>query len=156
MRQGEHLLKFNIPIREFNNEDYIISTDSTKLQVEIIHKFLTNSYWAKNITYETVKSSIENSFCFGVYKDDSQIGFARIITDFTTFAYLADVFIVEEFRGKGLSKWLLATILNYPELQGLKGWMLKTLDAHELYKKFGFNSPQFPERIMEHSPIKNQ
>ena len=150
------MLKFNIPIREFSKEQYFISTDATKLHIEIIYKFLKNSYWAKDIPYEIVKRSIDNSFCFGVYKGDSQIGFARVITDFTTFAYLADVFILEGYRGKGLSKWLLATILNYPELQGLRGWMLKTLDAHELYKKFGFNSPQYPERIMEHSPTKNQ
>ena len=150
------MLKFNIPVREFRKERYFISTDATKLHIEIIYKFLKNSYWAKDIPYEIVKSSIDNSFCFGVYKGDSQIGFARVITDFTTFAYLADVFILEGYRGKGLSKWLLATILNYPELQGLRGWMLKTLDAHELYRKFGFNSPLYPERIMEYSPTKNQ
>ena len=144
-----------IIIREFQQDEFLISTDSQKLQIEVIHNFLKNSYWAKNIPFSIVKNSIENSFCFGVYHKQNQIGFARLITDFTTFAYLADVFILKEFRRKELSKWLMKTIIEFPELQGLRGWMLKTSDAHGLYSKFGFASPKFPEKIMEFSPLKN-
>ena len=141
-------------IREFSKGNYLISTDHTKLQINVIHNFLSNSYWAKNIPFEIVKKSVENSFCFGIYIGGNQIGFARLITDYTTFAYLADVFILEEFRGKGLSKWLMEVMINFPELQGLRGWMLKTKDAHGLYKQFGFDKPKFPERVMEYSPLK--
>jgi GNAT superfamily N-acetyltransferase len=140
--------------REFTKEDYLISTDPSKLQLNVIHDFLTNSYWSKDIQIEIVKRSIDNSFCFGLYKNSIQIGFARLITDHSTFAYLADVFILESHRGKGLSKWLMKIIIEYPELQGLRSWMLKTLDAHTLYKQFGFTQPKFPERVMEFSPTK--
>jgi len=143
-------------IREFKKEDYLISTDPAKLQINIIHEFLSNSYWAKDIPFENVKKSVENSFCFGVYKNDIQIGFARLVTDFTRFAFLFDVFILEDHRGKGLSKWLMKTIIDFPELQGLRGWMLKTKDAHGLYKQFGFTESKFPEHIMEFSPINNK
>lgn len=136
-------------IREFRRGSFLISTDRTKLQINVIHNFLSNSYWAKNIPLEIVKKSVENSFCFGIYYEKNQIGFARLVTDYATFAYLADVFVLEEFRGKGLSKWLMDVMINYPELQGLRGWMLKTMDAHGLYKQFGFDKPKFPERIME-------
>jgi GNAT superfamily N-acetyltransferase len=106
-------------------------------------------------TVKIVAKSIENSFCFGIYKNEKQIGFARLITDYTTFAYLADVFILDEFRGKGLSKWLMQVIIKCPDLQNLRGWMLKTSDAHGLYRQFGFDKPRFPERIMEFSALKN-
>lgn len=142
-------------IKDFKNGDFLISTDPKKLQLEVIHGFLTNSYWAKDIPFNIVKNSVENSFCFGVYFNNNQIGFARLITDYTTFAYLADVFILEEHRNKGLSKWLMEVMINLPELQSLKGWMLKTKDAHGLYRKFGFNEPKFPERVMEYSPVIN-
>lgn len=142
-------------IREFHQDEFTISTDPAKLQIEVIHNFLKNSYWAKNIPLEVVKNSVKNSFCFGVYYKTDQIGFARLITDYTTFAYLADVFILEEFRGKGLSKWLMKTIIEFPELKNLRGWMLKTSDAHELYKKYGFTSPKSPEKIMELSLLPN-
>jgi len=141
-------------IREYKKENYLISTDPNKLQLEVIHKFLASSYWAKDIPLKVVKSSVENSFCFGVYKYENQIGFARLITDYTTFAYLADVFILEEYRGKGLSKWLMEVMLSFPELHGLRAWMLKTKDAHGLYKQFGFDKPKYPERVMEYSPLK--
>lgn len=142
-------------VREYQQNEFLISTDSTKLQIDVIHNFLKNSYWAKNIPISIVKNSIENSFCFGVYHHQNQIGFARLITDFSTFAYLADVFILDEFRGKGLSKWLMKTIIEFPEIQGLRGWMLKTSDAHGLYAKYGFASPKFPEKIMELSQLPN-
>jgi GNAT superfamily N-acetyltransferase len=140
--------------REFTKEDYLVSTDPSKLQLNVIHDFLAYSYWAKDIPIETVKRSIDNSFCFGLYYNKAQIGFARLITDYSTFAYLADVFILESHRGKGLSKWLMKIMIEYPELQGLRNWMLKTLDAHTLYKQFEFTQPKFPERIMEFSPKK--
>ncbi len=130
--------------------NYAISTDKNKLQIGIIHHYLsTESYWAKHIPLEVVKRSIENSFCFGVYFKDEQIGFARVISDFAVFGYLADVFILEEHRGKGLSKKLMEAIMNHPKLQGLRVFALKTKDAHGLYKQFGFNLSANPENSME-------
>lgn len=132
-------------LSEFN-----ISTDKSKLDISLIHKYLSQeSYWAKNIPINIANQSIENSLCFGVYKDNSQIGFARIISDYTTFAYLADVFILHEYRGKGLSKWLLDCIEEHPNLQNLRRWMLMTHDAQPLYIKKGWNVAQYPERVME-------
>jgi GNAT superfamily N-acetyltransferase len=132
-----------------SREDYLISTDKALLDLKVIHDFLSQSYWAAGIPVEIVQSSIANSLCFGVYKGSRQIGFARIITDFATFAYLADVFILEEFRGQGLSKWLMEIIVSHPDLQGLRRWMLATRDAHELYRRYGFNEINIPERWME-------
>jgi len=130
--------------------ELIISTDKTKLDLQFIHKFLSKeSYWAKNIPIETVKRSIDNSLCFGVYLDDTQIGFARVITDCATFAYLADVFIIPRYRSKGVSKKLMEFIKSHPGLQGLRKWMLATVDAHGLYKQFGFTEIAHPERLME-------
>jgi GNAT superfamily N-acetyltransferase len=134
---------------ESRREDFLISTDKTLLDSRTIHNFLSQSYWAKGIPIEVVKRSIENSLCFGVYKNHQQIGFARLVTDYATYAYLADVFILEGFRGQGLSKWLLETIISHPDLQGLRRWMLATHDAHELYRKYGFNEIRLPERWME-------
>ena len=136
-------------------ENFIISTDKSKLDLAVIHKYLsTESYWAKNIPLALVQKSIEGSFCFGVYKNDKlnenlQIGFARVITDKATFGYLADVFILEEYRGNGLSKWLMQEIMNHQELQGFRRWMLATRDAHKLYVQFGFTALDKPERIMQ-------
>lgn len=134
------------------NEDvagYKISTDPSLLDVKMIHNFLTNSYWAKNIPESYVKKSIENSLCFGVYKEEWQVGFARVISDLATFAYLADVFILEEHRGKGLSTALMDFILKHPDLQNLRRWMLVTRDAHGLYRNYGFRNVQAPETYME-------
>jgi GNAT superfamily N-acetyltransferase len=131
-------------------QPFIISTDKNKLNIPLIHRFLsTESYWAKDIPYETVKKTVQHSLTFGVYENEEQIGFARVITDFTTFAYLADVFILPSHRGKGLSKKLLQTIMEYPELQGLRRWMLATADAHGLYEQFGWTSIKEPARWME-------
>jgi len=135
--------------KNFKKGKYLISTDKSKLDIKVIHNFLSNSYWAKNRTLKTTKITIKNSLCFGVYFNAKQIGYARIITDYSTFAYLADVFIIEEFRGKGLSKWLMEVILNYSELQNLRRWFLATRDAHKLYEKFGFHSLNEPEKLME-------
>lgn len=136
-------------IFEAVKDDFIISTDKTKLDVRVIHHYLCNeSYWAKNIPLQVVEKSIEGSFCFAVYHNNKQIGFARVITDKATFAYLADVFILEDYRGKGLSKWLMQTIMDNEELQGLRRWLLATKDAHGLYAQYGFTPLDKPERIM--------
>lgn len=127
----------------------LISTDKSMLDIDIIFQFLSRSYWAKNRTFETVRKSIENSLCFGVYLNNKQIGFARVVTDFATFAWLADVFILEDYRGKGYSKKLLQTILSLPELINMRRWILATKDAHNLYSKFGFQPLNGPERFME-------
>ena len=130
-------------------EEIIISDDKSKLDVVLIHKFLTTSYWAKGRTIDEVKKSIDNSICFWIYKNDNQIGFARIITDYVVFAYLMDVFIMEEHRGNGYSKLLLNRIFNDKRFKGIKKWMLATKDAHSLYNQFGFERIQKPERLME-------
>jgi GNAT superfamily N-acetyltransferase len=129
--------------------DYLISTEKNLLQPEVIHAFLTNSYWAKGISLERVVKRIKHSLCFGIYIDNQQVGFARLITDYDSFAYLADVFIIEEHRGKGISKQLMEFIDTYPEVQGLRRWLLATRDAHGLYTQFGFTPLANTERWME-------
>lgn len=129
---------------------FLISTDKSKLDIDAIHDFLsTKAYWCLNIPKEKVEMSIENSFCFGLYECNKQIGLARIITDFSTIAYLGDVYILEEYRGKGLSKWLMETIMDFPELQGLRRWILLTGDAHELYRKYGWTDLADSRKWME-------
>jgi GNAT superfamily N-acetyltransferase len=132
--------------------NFLISTNKTKLDVTVIHTYLSKeSYWAKNIPVAVVQKSIEGSFCFGVYKKQNpkeQIGFARVITDNATFGYLADVFIVEQFRGLGLSKWLMQEIMQHENLQGFRRWMLATKDAHGLYAQFGFTLLENTGRLM--------
>ncbi len=135
--------------QEWRRGEYIISTDKRRLDLSVVHGFLTASYWAAGIPLEVVKKSIEHSLSFGVYKGDEQVGFARVITDYATFAYIGDVFILEDYRGQGLSKWLMQVIADYSELQGLRRWLLLTRDAHGLYKKTGFVEPKTPERYME-------
>ncbi len=125
-----------------------ISTDKSKLQIEVIHRFLTETYWAKGRTIDEVRVTIENSFCFGVYLKDKLIGFARITTDYVVFAYLMDVFILPGYQGKGYSKQLLKEVIDHPKLKKC-GWMLKISDAHMLYKQFGFTELKHPERVME-------
>ncbi len=138
---------------EFISENYVgfsISTNKSKLDIPFIHKYLSEkSYWAKNIPLELIYQSIENSLNFGIYYENIQIDFARIISDYTTFAYLCDVFILSDYQGKGLSQWLLDTINKHPNLQNLRRWMLMTLDAQEVYKKNGWQIAQYPERVME-------
>lgn len=126
-----------------------ISKDKSKLQIAVIHDFLTQTYWAKGRTLVQVKKSIENSLCFGVYLNEKQIGFARIVTDYTVFAYIMDVFVLEAYRGKGYSKQLMEAINTDPELQSCNVFMLKTADAHGLYKQFGYTELQHPEKVME-------
>lgn len=126
-----------------------ISTDKSKLQIDVIHQFLTQTYWAKGRTLEDVKKTIHHNFCFGVFIDEKQIGFARVCTDYTVFAYVMDVFILPDYRGNGYSKQLMKAINEAPQLQFCKVWMLKTSDAHELYKQFGYTELKHPERVME-------
>lgn len=134
-------------------EGFAITTETSFFNIEFIHAFLSKSYWAENIPMETVQRSIDNSISFGVFHLGRQIGFARVITDKATFAYLADVFIDEAYRGQGLSKWLMEEIMTHPDLQGLRRMMLATRDAHGLYTQFGFSELTFPERWMQiHNP----
>jgi uncharacterized protein len=128
----------------------LISTDAARLDLDVIHNFLaTESYWAQGVPREVIARSIANSLCFGVYDGERQVGFARVISDYATFAYLADVFVIKEYRGHGLSKELMDAVTSHPHLQGLRLWTLRTADAHELYKKYGFTAPVRPERQME-------
>lgn len=126
-----------------------ISTDKNKLQLEVIHKFLTTTYWANGRTFQDVKKSIDHCLCFGVYNGNEQIGFARIATDYTVFAYLMDVFILPEYRGNGYSKQLMKAVHEEPLLESCKVWMLKTSDAHKLYEPFGYTELKYPEKLME-------
>jgi nitroimidazol reductase NimA-like FMN-containing flavoprotein (pyridoxamine 5'-phosphate oxidase superfamily)/GNAT superfamily N-acetyltransferase len=131
-------------------DGFLISTDSARLDLEVIHNFLsTQSYWAEQVPREVVARSIANSLCFGIYHGAKQIGFARVISDYATFAYLADVFVLEAYRGRGLSKALMEAVIAHPRLQGLRRWLLGTADAHGLYRKFGFAEPKYPDRQME-------
>jgi GNAT superfamily N-acetyltransferase len=130
--------------------EYTIRTERARLNIEMIHDFLSNNaYWAKGRSLETVRRSIENSLAFGVYKVDEQVGFARVVTDYATFAWLADVFILDDHRDWGLGKWLIEVIISHPRLQGFRRWLLATKDAHELYRRFGFRELDRPERWME-------
>jgi len=133
--------------------EFEISTDPARVDLGVVHQFLTSCYWAKGIPVETVQRSIKNSLCFGVYLHGQQVGFARVISDRATFAYLGDVFVLEPYRGRGLSKWLMECIRAHPDLQGLRRWMLATRDAHALYEHYGFTPLAAPERWMEvHCP----
>ena len=140
-------------IVECRRGELVVSTDPARLDLEVIHGFLTNCYWAEGIPREVVARSIEHSLCFGVYDGSAQIGFARVISDFATVAYLGDVFILESHRGRGLSKWLMECVVQHPALQGLRRWILLTRDAHGLYSHFGFKPLKSAERYMElHQP----
>ncbi len=135
---------------EVRHEDVLIYYDRTQLDRALIHRFLSErSYWAQGVSREIVERAIDHSLCFGIYRSSRQVGFARVVTDFATFAWLADVFIVEEERGRGLSKKLAAGILAHPRLQSLRRFMLGTRDAHGLYAQFGFEPIKYPERFME-------
>lgn len=127
----------------------VVSTDKNKLNVSFVQHFLKDIYWAAGRTMEEVQTTIDSSICFGIYLDDTQIGFARVITDYVVFAYVMDVFISEEHRGKGYSSILIENMMNEPQLKDVKIWRLATSDAHFLYEKFGFKSLAHPEKMME-------
>jgi GNAT superfamily N-acetyltransferase len=127
----------------------VVTTDRSRLDLDVIHGFLTTAYWSKGVPRETVARSMEHSLCFGAFDGDRQVGFARVISDLTTFAYICDVFALESHRKRGVGKSLMAAIMAHPELQGLRLWTLFTRDAHGLYRQFGFGPPAHPERLMQ-------
>lgn len=139
-------------IYSIEKNNYLISTDKNKIDVDYVHGFLSQSYWSPGVPLKVVKKAMKGSLCFGVYFRNRQIGYARMVTDKATFAYLADVFIDENHRGKGLAKWLVEMILAHPQLQGLRRILLATKDAHKLYEQCGFTSINNPERYMVYNP----
>lgn len=135
---------------EVTRDEFTISTDRSLLDIDAIQRFLAeDSYWARERTIEQTRTAIENSICFGLFQGDRQVGFARVVSDKATFAYIGDVFVIDEYRGRGLSKWLMEIIIAHPDLQGLRRWVLATRDAHSLYEKYGFHGLTYPERWME-------
>lgn len=141
-------------IVEHRRGDYVISTDRARIDLDAVHDFLTNCYWAKGISRELVARSIKHSLCFSIYGcDGEQVGFARVVSDYATVAYIGDVFVLKPHRGQGLSKWMMGCIVQHPLLQNLRRWILLTRDAHGLYSRFGFTALAKPERYMElHNP----
>ncbi|OLE54359.1 MAG: GNAT family N-acetyltransferase [Acidobacteria bacterium 13_1_20CM_3_53_8] len=139
---------------ELHRGEYLISTEPARLDIEFIHNYLsTQTYWATGRPLNVVKRSIENSLPFGLYHEEKQIGFGRVVTDYATFAWIADVFVLDEYRGQGLGKWLMEAMVSHPDLQGFRRWVLATKDAHGLYHRFGFMELKRPERWMErHDP----
>jgi len=138
---------------EFRKGEFTVTTDPALIDLDMVYGFLTECYWAKGIPREVVARSIENSLCFGMYADGKQIGFARVISDYATYAYIGDVFVLESFRGRGLGKWLMECIMQHPGLQGLRRWSLVTRDAHALYAHLGFTPLKRPQNYMElHDP----
>ena len=138
---------------ELRHGEYTISTDPDRFDVTAIHAYLTRSYWSPGIPRATVERAIAYSLSFGLFHGDAQVGFARVVTDRATFAYLADVYVLEDHRGKGLSKWLLEAVLAHSELQGLRRFLLATRDAHSLYARYAFKALANPARLMEiHDP----
>jgi len=137
---------------EWQRGEYRITTDPAQIDLDVVHGFLTTSYWAWGITRDRVARSIAGSIPFGLFEGDRQVAFARVISDCSTFAWLADVFVLPDARSRGLSVWLVETVLLHPELQGLRRWSLATRDAHSLYARFGFVGLATPERLMELRP----
>jgi GNAT superfamily N-acetyltransferase len=137
---------------EWRRGDYAISTDRARLDIALVHRFLSEeAYWSPGVSRDVVERSIENSICFGMYRGDQQVGFARVVTDRAAVAYLADVFVLDAHRGNGLGRWLVETVLSHPDLQGLRRVFLGTADAHSLYERYGFR-PIDPGRMMERRP----
>ena len=138
---------------EWTRDGFRITCDRSHIDLAVVSNFLAESYWSRNIPSETVAKSIEGSLCFSLFDGGRQIGFARVITDCATIAYLGDVFVLPEYRGRGLGKWLIECVASHPRLQGLRRWILATRDAHGLYEKYGFRPLKSPEVFMElHDP----
>lgn len=136
-------------IRQWSRDPFVISTDPARLDIGRIHRYLAEeSYWARNIPLDLVRKALANSRCYSIHEGETLVGFGRIITDYATFAYVGDVFVVEERRGLGLSKWLVECMLGDPEVQGLRNWTLYTKDAQSLYARFGFLHPENPATVM--------
>ena len=139
----------NTSQHEWRRGRYLVSTDRARLDIKAVHDFLsTSSYWAQGRSFETVRRAVENSLPFGLYDGERLIGFARVVTDHATFAWLADVYVLEEFRGEGLGKFLVETVLDYPDFRALRRWLLGTRDAHGLYRHFGFTDIEEPQFYM--------
>ena len=136
-------------VYELRDSEIVVSTDPARLDVDVIHGFLSQSYWAAGIPRETVERSIRHSICFGAFEEGRQVGFARVISDRATYAYVADVFVLPTHRGRSIGKRLMACIASHPELQDLRLWALFTRDAHGLYRQFGFQDARYPDRLME-------
>jgi len=136
------------PIESVRGE-YVVSTDRSRIDIAAVHAFLARSYWSPGIPEDVVRRGIAGAICFGIYHGGDQVGFARVITDQATYAYLSDVYVLEAHRGRGLSKWLMEVIMSHPSLQGLRRFALSTRDAHGLYQQFGFELVANPERQME-------
>jgi len=136
-------------MKETSAGSIVVTTDRSRLDLDVIHGFLTTSYWARGVPRETVARSMEHSLCFGAFDEGRQVGFARVVSDRATFAYISDVFALESHRGSGVGKSLMAAVMSHPELQGLRRWTLFTRDAHGLYRQFGFGAAAHPERLME-------
>ncbi len=138
---------------EWQKDEFIITTDNSKMDIALIQDFLSKTYWAEKIPVSVVERSVAGALCFGIFHNERQVGFARVITDKATFGYLADVFVIESYRGKGLSKWLMGVIINHPDLQGFRRFLLATRDAHGLYRQFGFTElPSTASWMQIHRP----
>jgi GNAT superfamily N-acetyltransferase len=135
--------------QEWNRGEFVVSTDRRRLDLEVVHGYLRSSYWASGMPRDVLERAVENSLVFGVYDGARQVGFARVITDCATYAYLSDVFIVEAYRGRGLSKWMMECVLSHPDLQGLRRFALFTRDASGLYERYGFGPPRSRSVYME-------
>ncbi len=136
-------------VHEWRRDAFVVSTDPARLDLQVVHGFLTEAYWSPGIPREVLERAIAHSVVFGLYEDRRQIGFARVISDWATFAYVCDVFVLESHRGRGLGSWLMSAVMMHPDLQGLRRWILATRDAHGLYRKMGFTELNQPERLME-------
>jgi GNAT superfamily N-acetyltransferase len=134
---------------EYHRDHFTVSADPSKLDLAAIHDFLTHCYWSEGIPQSTVERAMQHSLCFGLFDDQKQIGFARVISDYATYAYLCDVYVLESYRGKGLGTWLMSCVMQHPDLQGLRRFTLLTRDAHALYRKLGFAESRNPSRYME-------
>ena len=130
-------------------DGFTVTTDPARLDLDMIHGFLTESYWAKGIPRAVVERALRHSLCFGAFEGDRQVGFTRVISDFATYAYVSDVFVLPSHRGRGVGTRLMAAVMAHPDLQGLRRWTLFTRDAHNLYRKFGFGEARHPDRLME-------
>jgi GNAT superfamily N-acetyltransferase len=137
------------PVHEHRRGELLVTTDRSKIDLDVVHGYLASCYWAGEIPLDVVEKSIRLSYCFSVLEGERQVGFARVLTDFTTYAYICDVFVLESHRGEGLGKWLVQCIREDADLQGLRRWSLVTRDAHGLYRQFGFESAGMAERYME-------
>lgn len=135
--------------REWMRDEFVISTDRNRLDLDVVHDYLARSYWAAGMPRDILERAVENSLTFGIYHDDQQVGFARAITDLATYAYLSDVFVVEEYRKRGLSKWLMECVLEHPDLQGLRRFALFTRDAQGLYERYGFGPARGTSTYLE-------